>query len=154
MDAQRTSPRAALIALAVSVPLGFVSLAGGLVLAVLVPGATDPAAWGTPPAIAWAAATLVGFLALSVAALLAGRILARAAGRPHDSPDAIVLTVITVVGAGAIALWSFGVGIGLDPAPQWLTALSVGALAVALLGGLAGAVLVSDRLRRGSPARG
>lgn len=154
MDAQRTTPRAALIALAALVPLGSVAIAGALVLAVLVPGATDPAAWGTPPALVWAVAMLVGFLALSVAALLAGRLLARAAGRPHDSPDAIVLAVVTMIGAGAIALWSFGVGMGLDPAPQWLTALSAGSLAVALLGALVAAVQVSDRLRRGAPARG
>lgn len=154
MDAQRTPPRAALIALAAAVPLGLLAIAGALVLAVLVPGATDPAAWGTPPAIAWALAMLVGFLALSVAALLAGRLLAGAAGRPHESPDAIVLAVVTVTGAGAIALWLFGVGIGLDPAPQWLTALTAGAVAVALLAALAAAALISGRRRRGAPARG
>ncbi|WP_168916683.1 hypothetical protein [Microcella flavibacter] len=154
MDAQRTPPRAALIALAAAVPLGLLAIAGALVLAVLVPGATDPAAWGTPPAIVWAAAMLVGFLALSAAALLAGRLLAGAAGRPHESPDAIVLAAVTVIGAGAIALWSFGVGIGLGPAPQWLSSLSAGSLAVALLAGIVAAALISDRLRRGSPARG
>lgn len=154
MDAQRTPPRAALIALAAAVPLGLLAIAGALVLAVLVPGATDPTAWGTPPAIAWAAAMLVGFLALSAAALLAGRLLAAAAGRPDESPDAVILAVLTTIGGGAIALWSFGVGIGLDPVPQWLNTLLAGSLVVTLLAVVVAGVLISDRLRRSSPARG
>ena len=66
----------------------------------------------------------------------------------------VILAVLTTIGGGAIALWSFGVGIGLDPVPQWLNTLLAGSLVVTLLAVVVAGVLISDRLRRSSPARG
>ncbi len=66
----------------------------------------------------------------------------------------LAVLVPSATDPAAIAVWAFGVGIGLDPAPRWLNVVLAGAVALVLLGSLLAAVLISDRLRRGSPARG
>ncbi len=154
MDAHRTPPRPIAVAFAVALSVALVAIGGAFVLAVLVPEATDPAGWGTGPAILFATAMLAGFLASLVAALLGGRMVAGAAGGPSFSRDALILAVFAVVGAGAIALWTFGAGIGLDSRPLWLDPLGIVATVIALAGALVSVAMISDRLRRGSPARG
>ncbi len=148
MYAQRSTRRAALIALIVAAALTLLALAGAFLLAVLVPEATDPAAWGTFPAVAWAAASLIGFFAASIAVLLADRLLSRIAGRPHTSHEAIILAVFTVIGAAVVSVWAFGIGIGLDPVPTWLNVVMTGAVAVTLFGVVVALALISDRWRR------
>lgn len=143
-----------LVAFAVALSAALVATSGAFVLAVLVPDATDPAGWGTGPAILFAAAMLAGFLTSLIAALLGGRLVAGAVGRPGSSGDALILAVFAVIGTGAIALWTFGVGIGLDPRPPWLDPLGTVATVIALAGALVTVAMISARLRRGSPARG
>lgn len=154
MDAHRTPRRATLVAFAVALSAALLAISAAFVLAVLVPDATDPAGWGTGPAILFATAMLAGFLASLVAALLGGRVVAGAADRPHPSSDALIIVVFAVVGAGAIAVCTFGVGIGLDPRPPWLDPLATVATVIALAGTLVTAAMISDRSRRASPARG
>lgn len=154
MDAHRTPRRATLFAFAVALSAALLAIGGAYVLAVLVPDATDPAGWGTGPAVLFATAMLAGYLASLVAALLGARVVAGAAGRPHTSPDAVIVVVFMVIGAGAIAFWTFGVGIGLDPRPAWLDPTATVATVIALAGTLVTVAMISDRSRRGSPARG
>lgn len=154
MDAHRTPRCPTIVAFAVAVSVALVAIGGAFVLAVLVPYATDPAGWGTGPAILFAAAMLAGFLASLVAALLGGRVVAGTVGRLHTSRDALILAVFAAIAAGAIAFWAFGVGIGLDPRPSWLDPLGTVATVIALAGTFVTVVMIRDRLRRGSPARG
>jgi hypothetical protein len=154
MDAHRTPRRATLVALVVALSAAVLAISGAFVLAVLVPDATDPAGWGTGPATLFATAMLAGFLASLVAALLGGRLVAGDAGRPGASSDTLILAVFTTIGAGAIALWAFGAGIGLDPRPTWLDPIATVATVIALAGALVSVAIISDRLRRGPPARG
>lgn len=154
MDSHRTPRRATLVAFAVAISAALLAISGAFVLAVLVPDATDPAGWGTGPAILFATAMLAGLLASLVAALLGGRLVAVAARRPGASSDTPIFVLFAAIGPGAIALWTFGVGIGLDPRPSWLDPIASIATVIALAGTLVTAAMISDRLRRGSPVRG
>lgn len=153
MDAHHTPRRATFVVFAVATSVAVLAIGGAFVLAVLVPDATDPAGWGTGPATLFAAAMLAGFLASLVAAILGGRLVAGAAGRPDASRDMLILAVFATIGAGAIALWTFGLGIGLDPRPPWLDPIATVATVIALAGALVSGVMISDQ-RRGSSARG
>lgn len=154
MDSHRATRRSAVVGIVIALPIALLALGGAFLLAVFVTGATDPAAWGTAPAIAFAVAVLAGFFASLAVALLGCRLLSGAARRPGPSPDAVVLAFFTAIGAGAISLWAFGVGIGFDPRPAWLDPVAAIAAVAALLGALATTGMISAQLRWGSRGRG
>jgi len=136
------------VALAVLATLGGLGLGTAWLLAIAVPDATDPAAWGSPPALSAAAAVLVGAGGALGAFLLGGRLLTERNGSsepPRERLDAIVLTAFGAIAAAATALWAFGVGIGLDDRPAWLDGLMAVAAGFAALGALVCTFLVHDR---------
>ncbi|MCY7288994.1 MAG: hypothetical protein LH624_12260 [Cryobacterium sp.] len=146
-----TDGRGSIAAVVISVGTGTIALASVLVLGVLLPDATDPAAYGSAASIAWAVSAGV-MLAAWVTLLLA---LSRVWGaRPGEAAWAKLTCGLLAysVPATALGLYLFGTGIAISERPPALdlTSLLLGLSGpAAFIGGCAvGLARFSGLLRR------